>query len=305
MHLERMASIFDFYYYKKIKKRRKYEKELFLDDPLWELRKQILNYYKSQSVKDKYLKDAIKYIRKEGMSVFPYHFREKYKKSDIVVYSDSESGMNYVKHDNKNLYFPPDMDEKDVQTVYSSLLVEQDPQSPHRYLSEEFNIDPDSILMDIGAAEGILSLDLVEKVHKVFLFEVDERWIKALSKTFEPWKEKIVIINKYVSDIDNETSVKLDTLKSQFDRNSIFLKLDVEGAEEKVLKGAQDILTSDKYNCKSAICTYHNQKDYDTLSRLMTNFGYNVEATDGYMLFIYDPHISAPYFRKGLIRCQR
>lgn len=305
MHFDRLASISDFFYYKRIKNKRKANKELYDDNPRWEMRKDILKYYKVNKPDNEELKEAISYIRKEGLRIFPHSFQEKYDFRTIEVYEDSESALKYVKHNNYNLYFPYELENCKIQDIYNSLLIEQDSHSPHCYLSETFNLSSDDILLDIGAAEGILSLSVIDKVHKVLLFEVEEMWIKALNKTFEPWKDKVEIINKYVSDTDGADTVTIDSLKEKFDTKSIFLKVDVEGAEKKVLQGAMSVITSDDYKCKLAICTYHKQQDYEELSDIMSNLDYSIETSSGYMLFYYDPSLSAPYFRRVLIRCQK
>ncbi|MDR2955054.1 MAG: FkbM family methyltransferase [Prevotella sp.] len=305
MIFEKIASLGDIFSYKRVKRRRKAEPHKFDESPRWELRKRIVQYYQNKKIEDKSLKDAFKYIRSEGMAVFPYYFRENYNRRKVTVYQDEASGMKYVKYKEKDLYFPVDMTDMDVQGAYAALLVEQDRQSAHRYLTDTFDVNEDDILLDVGAAEGILSLDVVEKVKKIFLFEVEERWIKALNKTFEPWKDKITIVNKYVSNVNDDNSITLDSLIKSFGEGSIFLKLDVEGAEEKALEGAKELLTSGEYKCKAAICTYHKQNDYEVLSKKMKDMSYEVETSDGYMLFVHDPNLDEPYFRHALIRCRK
>lgn len=305
MHFDRLASISDFFYYRNIKKKRKANKDIYDANPRWEMRKNILKYYKMNKPDNEELKEAINYIRKEGIHIFPYPFREKYDLKTIEVYEDAASALKYVKHNSYNLYFPYELENSKIQDMYNSLLIEQDLHSPHCYLSESFNLSSDDILLDIGAAEGILSLSVIDKVHKVLLFEVEEMWIKALTKTFEPWRDKVEIINKYVSDTNSADTVTIDSLKDKLDTKSIFLKIDVEGAEKNVLQGAMNVITSDDYKCKLAICTYHKQQDYGELSALMSNLDYSIETSCGYMLFYYDPSLSAPYFRRALIRCQK
>ncbi|MDU1892561.1 MAG: FkbM family methyltransferase [Dysgonomonas sp.] len=306
MNFERATSIFDYYLnYKRIKKRWKKDNRPFKPDTFWELRKDILSYYERSKPKDKELKEAVNYIRKKGVEIFPHSLNEKYNNQNITVYTDEQSNLKYVKHNGHNLYFPADMKDIEVITSYGWLSVEQDISSPHRYLTKEFDVNKNDVFLDIGAAEGILSLDVVDKVHKIILFEVEDRWIEALSKTFEPWKDKVTIINKYVSDRDSDTTIKIDSLTDMFDSNSIFLKLDVEGAEAQVLKGAEMVLTSGKYDCKAIVCTYHKQEDFENLSAIMEKYKYEIEPSYGYMLFIHDPVLTEPYLRKGLIRCRR
>ncbi len=73
------------------------------------------------------------------------------------------------------------------------------------------NVKDNDILSDIGAAEGNFSLSVIDKVQHVYLFETDNDWIEALEKTFEPWKEKVSIIHKFVGNKDTDTCITLDS----------------------------------------------------------------------------------------------
>lgn len=269
------------------------------------LKGRILEYYSSQNQDDldQDLKEAIDYVTKKDITYIPYPYVDGYDPQGVEVHFDSECKMLFVIHEGKRLYFPRKMKKGRVQNVYNYLLVEQDVRSPHCYQNGSFEIEQDDILFDVGAAEGIISLATIEIVKKIFIFEVEERWIEALNKTFEPWKEKVEIINKYVSNQDSKTTVKVDTITQQLDAgDSVFLKFDVEGAEKLVIEGAMETMTSGKFNVKAAICTYHNQKDYVELSQIMKDLNYNIERSNGYMLFLADD-LQPPFFRRGLIRC--
>src|SRR5205085_2663461 len=109
----------------------------------------------------------------------------------------------------KRLYFKRSWTKDDVRSSYNALLIEQDEQSPHRYLTKQFNLENGSVVVDIGTAEGNFALSVIEKVSLIYLFEADEQWAEALHATFDPWKDKVRIINKYVSDHESENSVSL------------------------------------------------------------------------------------------------
>ena len=59
--------------------------------------------------------------------------------------------------------------------------------SSHSY---HFNINYTStdIAVDAGAAEGIWSLDIIDKIKELYLFECDDDCIEPLRATFAPWK---------------------------------------------------------------------------------------------------------------------
>lgn len=285
------------------RKREKYKNKIAKKN----LKNDILNYYSPDNSyeRDDKLREALTFLKKKGLHYFPHPFAEKYKPNDVEVFTDKDSGLNYVFHNGHKLYFRRETSVRRIKRVYAFLLCEQDQESPHCYQTDSFSVEDGDVLFDIGAAEGNFSLSVIDKVSKVYIFEAEESWLEPLKKTFEPWKDKVEIINKYVSDKDSVNTVKIDTITKEFSSdNSIFLKLDVEGAEEKVLEGAQSVLSN--FKTKAAICTYHNQDDYEILTNLMQKKGFNTEPSDGYMLYLDDEKgIFPPYFRRGLIRCQR
>jgi hypothetical protein len=137
----------------------------------------------------------------------------------------------------------------------------------------------------------------------LYLFEYDPEWIEALNVTFAPWAEKVEIINKYVSDHNDNSHIRLDTF---FDiKNDItFLKIDVDGAESIVLNSCDKIFKTQN-SFKVALCTYHKNNDEKDFTLLMKNHGFSVTTSKGYMIHYYDKKMEAPYLRRGLIRAIR
>ncbi len=142
-----------------------------------------------------------------------------------------DEGFPWVDHGGrgKRLYFRRGSDPAKVASVYRGLLREQDAASPHCYRTDGFEVEEGDVLLDVGSAEGIFALDNIERVSRVILFETDEAWIGALRKTFEPWKDKVTIINKFASDTDGPDTVTVDTALQEVNGGAVFLKLDVEG----------------------------------------------------------------------------
>lgn len=150
--------------------------------------------------------------------------------------------------------------------------------------------------MDVGAAEGLINLQNIEKIKKAYLFECNPDWINALQKTFEPWKEKVEIVNKYVADMNDETHTTLDEYIQKHIGNNIMIKMDIEGMETEVIsKGIGASFGAD--NIKFVCCTYHRAEDANDLDRKFKEKGYATEFSKGYMVWREEP-----YFRKGVIR---
>lgn len=263
----------------------------------------VLNYYSTHAEKPSpEIESALHYLRHNPLQVFPYEFQDKYIARDIEVYKDGDKGLPYVLLDYKRLYFKRRWGKQKIQNLFNLLSKEQDPRSPHRYLSDQFIFDKGEMLVDVGAAEGNFALSVVEKASRLILFEADKEWIEPLKATFEPWKDKVEIVNKFVGDIENAKSTTLDSYICG--KNSpMFLKIDVEGAESRLLKGAERILGQQAL--KVAVCTYHKQEDEKQFTALLQQYGFETCCSEGYMLFYFDKKIKAPYFRRGLIRAKK
>jgi 23S rRNA U2552 (ribose-2'-O)-methylase RlmE/FtsJ len=213
---------------------------------------------------------------------------------------DDQNGMRYVLMENKKLYFKKRWSEKRIKKGYSDLMREQDPDSSHRYLTDDFFVGTDDVVADLGAAEGNFSLSVVEKVKKLYIFEYDKEWCEALKATFAPWKEKVEIINKRVAGSDDQKNIKLDTFFAD-NKDINFLKIDVDGAEQQVLNSCRSILET-AGNMKIALCTYHKNNDEKDFTELLKNYGFRITFSKGYMIHYFDKKMGSPFLRRGLIR---
>lgn len=245
------------------------------------------------------------------IAAFPYPFHDEYKNLDIEVYRDSSCNMSYVLHDGKKLYFPKGWAKPFVKRYYLSLVEEQDRRSPHQYFPEDDSFIDDCVFLDVGAAEGIISLSIIERVKKAVLFEADPMWVEALNKTFELYKDKVKIISCYCSDSNSNGNIMLDEVYDRYinAENSgavprFVVKADVEGMEMKVLSGAKKLLQN--ASASFLICTYHKPEDEKEIGNLLEGYkGATGEITksEGYMLYGIDT--GNPSFRKGIIRLIR
>jgi hypothetical protein len=267
------------------------------------LKGDIINYLESLPSEDMTgeYQEVIDYLKQHPLSVFPYAYAEKYNSGDVVVYLDAEKKMRYILQGGKRLYFKKGWDEKQVQICYNWLLMEQDSLSPHRYETAGFHVSEGDVVVDAGVAEGNFALSVIEKVKKIYLFETDETWIAALEATFAPWKEKVVIVNKYVSDNNNGNCVTLDAF---FGNEKVdFIKADIEGAELQLIAGASAML-SGQTPMKVILCAYHRHDDAEVLNQMLAEKGFRTEFSRGYMFFYYEMYdkLKPPYLRRGLVR---
>ena len=249
-----------------------------------------------------------KFLSKTLVSQISYPFIKEYHYRIVNVLWDKTKSLYYVYHNKKKLYFRKGLSKTGIRNLYNELCLEQDVRSPHSYFAFSIRYRPTDIAVDIGAAEGIWALDIVENVREIYLFECEADWIEALQATFEPWKDKVNIVNKYVSDF---TDKKNTTLDDYFYSKNLFpdiIKADIEGAEVVCMKGASKLLTHPIRHI--LLCTYHNYSDFTILSEIMENNHFEVQPSEGHMISIYsEPDYGCKditkILRKGLIHAYK
>lgn len=87
-------------------------------------RKVILSYFDSlpQNSLSNEQKEAIGYLRSHPITTFLSSFTEQYKAKDIQVFTDDDSQLKYVLHEEKRLYFKRKWSVKRIQRAYNALL---------------------------------------------------------------------------------------------------------------------------------------------------------------------------------------
>lgn len=271
---------------------------------LSKMRNKILSYYEKHTPEYKETEESIDYLKHSSLKTFCSSFADAYKWEGIEVLMDTSNGLRYVMHQGKRLYFVRSFNERTVKYCYNGLQTEQDLESPHCYLCNDFQMMENDVLLDVGSAEGIFSLTHIEKLKQVVLFERDPQWVEALEATFAPWKEKVTIVRKYVSDCDDEENVTIDSFLSDKPYTPTFIKIDVEGAEQRVLNGMKQ--TIKQPGLRLTLCTYHQQEDFKKFTGFLSDKGFKWSASKGVMLFLNNlEELQAPYFRKGLIRAKK
>ena len=263
----------------------------------------ILEYFKINEPSEPEFRAAVAYLKHHPLGVFPDSFTDKYNFRDIEVFKDQAKDLLWVNHEGHRLYFKRSYNTTTVKLLYNGLLAEQDMVSPHRYTAKGFELKKGDVLLDVGSAEGIFTLSNINLLEKAVLFEREPEWVEALQATFEPWKERIEIISKFVSDTDDAENIRIDTFLKGTSLLPDMVKIDVEGAEERVLKGMEETIA--KCHPAIALCTYHKQHDFTKFSAYFAQKDYVTGTTPGLMFFLSaEESLQPPFFRKGLIRAK-
>lgn len=266
-------------------------------------KQKLLQYYGQQGhFLDDEAKQIIHYLEKSPMDVFNYEFTNRYREDDIDVMRDQENGLFYIFFQGKKLYMSRKFrQEYQVRMYCNQLFMEQDQESPHCYLGDGYQVERGSVVLDAGAAEGNFALSVIDKVDKIFLVEHDKDWIEALKHTFSPYDDKVVYVNRFLSDRVNEKMITIDEL-SKINRIN-FIKMDIEGSEIQALNGASQCLG--KQSPCLEICAYHNPEDGDRIVKIIEQHGYHVSFSKGYMINIHGGNMEDFGTRKlvrGIVR---
>lgn len=222
-----------------------------------------------------------KFLKERGYSHYPYEFAKRYEEMVVDIREDKEKGLFYVMHHGiKKLYYPRNTEKSKIEKNYRALLIEQGMNHSHHYVDslEEFR---GKTFLDVGSAEGLTSLDAIEYVNFLYLFEFETEWIEALKATFEPWKEKVMIVERYVGRRNDDFCLTLDEFIKDKSRENLFLKMDIEGAECEALMGAEKLFTEAK-NLDFAICTYHRRGDEAIIGAFLNRHHCKFSPRDGY-----------------------
>lgn len=161
-------------------------------------------------------------------------------------------------------------------------------------------VDKNEIFVDVGAYIGDTLVDYAkcfgaDAYKKFYCYEIVPKNIEFIEKNIKIFNlNNVIIKEKGVSNKNgimylpqdivssiitlSETGEKeVETVKLDDDINEkvTFIKMDIEGAEEKALLGCRKLIK--KYHPKLALGAYHNYKDLWKLAKIINKFdsGYN------------------------------
>ncbi|MBM3400037.1 MAG: FkbM family methyltransferase [Bacteroidetes bacterium] len=229
------------------------------------------------------LNKALSFMGRHGLTSYPADYMLDYKRKITDIAFDESKKLHYCLHNGKKLYFTAAFTKDRIERLYKSLITEQDSRSAHRYIDDYDKLN-NYTLLDVGSAEGTFTLDNIDRLKHVYLFESEPYWIDALKATFEPWKEKITIVEKYVGDKTEGNFITLDDYLKDKEIERLFLKMDIEGAELTALNGATNTLKKQQI-MRTAICTYHRPGDPEKLEQILKDNGFATSFSDGFLFW--------------------
>lgn len=220
---------------------------------------------------------------------------------DQIVQVDSDFEVTFKNFPGK-LYWPGSFTIDRLDQVVAETF---DTDDWHYYQKEHTEVQQGEIILDIGTAEGLMPLTVIDKCQHVYMVEPSVAFCKTLQKTFKSHTDKTTILNYAVGNEDgiinfDENSLdgtvskentanlskiaihKIDTLFKEGQKIT-YLKADIEGFEQEMLKGAAATIKRNKP--KIAITTYHTQNDPKEIIDLITGF---VPEYKYYVVGIYE-----------------
>lgn len=246
------------------------------------------------------IREVLSYLKDNPLRMYCYPFYDEYLYREACVRLDAENGLYYGVYEGKRMYMARRFDTRQKAELYfNAVTMEQDLRSPHCYWNDEKLCSASGTGVDVGAAEGIFALKIIERIGHIYLIEADAEWVEALKHTFAPYKEKVSIINKFAGSADSGDSAKLDTVLKGVKAG--FMKIDVEGMELEALEGAEQTLLNNEMEL--AVCAYHHQKDNEAIGGWLADRGYNARNSDGLVACVGEWELAGDEadFRKALL----
>ncbi|MBE6100797.1 MAG: FkbM family methyltransferase [Selenomonas ruminantium] len=245
-------------------------------------------------VEDNLLKNQGRHFFKERyfeepVSMSPQHNPIVIEEKDGLFYWSIRGGQVFLSKERKH-----------AEQIAGGLYREFFQPSPHNYFDLETGFTVDSIpegavVADVGSAEGLFGMLLVQKAKKVYLFENSSYWMPMLEKTYAPYKDKVEIVQGTVG--DGAGDIRLDDFFRDREKPTL-VKMDVEGYEASVLRGMRGLISSPDM-MTMLICTYHRQEDWPHFYDLLKD-NFEITSSPGYYWHMPDP--MPPFFRHGVMR---
>jgi FkbM family methyltransferase len=187
----------------------------------------------------------------------------------------------------KKLFWPKKFK---VDGIYQVTTETFDTEDWHYYQYKNTEVVHGEIVLDIGTAEGLFPLVVIDKCEHIYMVEPSKVFCEALEKTFLNFSEKTTVFNTAVGSIDDEVYFNEDSLAGQISENELdgakiqlakidtimkdkritFLKADIEGFEQEMLLGAEKTIKNNKP--KIAITSYHKENNPNEIIELIKSY---------------------------------
>jgi hypothetical protein len=261
------------------------------------IRRDILRYHGHSG--DREIREVLQFLRHHPASLIPYPFREE-TLSRLVPVKRGDDGAPSVFHGGREVHFPRDWTDEKVKVNYLWSVMEQEsPRSPHRYLPLELDLVAPGTAVLVGASNGLFALEVLARADRLCLIDSDPKWIDPLERTFRGQLDRVQVLNRLLSDCDGPSTSRLDSIFSGREEEIGYVQMDVEGMEREVLRGARSIL-SRPGKLGLSVCCYHAQEDEQEIGSLLRGCGFQVRTSPGYMICDLGEWKS-PYLRRGVI----
>lgn len=187
----------------------------------------------------------------------------------------------------KKLYWPIKFSVEGINQVTAETFDNED---WHFYRYKNTEIENGEIVLDIGTAEGLFPLVVIDKCEHIYMVEPSQVFCDALNYTFSEYSNKTTVFNNAVGAIDDEVYFNEDSLAGQIsnekngknkiqlrkidtlimDKKITYIKADIEGFEQEMLLGAENTIKKNKP--KIAITTYHKENNPKDIIKLIKTY---------------------------------
>ncbi|MDW7979634.1 MAG: FkbM family methyltransferase [Verrucomicrobiales bacterium] len=229
----------------------------------------------------------------------PYFWVQEYAALEVQVERDQGRGLPYVSLGPHRVYFPRDATAAQITECVRLAKMEQDPRSPHCYVTAGFGPDRGDIGVFVGASDGIFCLSILDRLSKAILFEPNPAWVEPLLATFAQFSDQVEVVPIALGSNDAPGTIKLDSfLRARPEPN--YIQIDVDGAEWDVLRGARETIAKAR-KLRLSVCTYHRRLDYRRFGAFLRRYGYQLGHSHGFYLM----GVRMPYLRRGVLYAWR
>jgi len=168
-----------------------------------------------------------------------------------------------------------------------------------QYFEEFLKLGGDEVFLDVGGYDGFTSLEFIKRVKdykKIYFFEPDIKNLNKAKTLLNDYKnieflnigayDKEDVLkfasNESASNIseNGDIEIKVGKIDDYIKEKVTFIKMDIEGAEQKALIGAKNIIK--KFKPKMAISIYHSPFDLFKIPEII----FNIAGKDTYNIYV-------------------